>query len=124
MFCFCRTVFLTQCVSLFVDEPAVMSLLLHNLTFSCPRSQDNNPVRDFITHEIKVYAYNNNNNNNNNAEFPSQFCLGSISNKFGAIDSREVSLKGNVFDFGVGYNVANKSDILNIHQYLMVKNNI
>ena len=44
----------------------MLSLLLHNLTFSCPRSQDDDPVRDCITHEIKVYTYNNNNNNNNN----------------------------------------------------------
>ena len=44
----------------------MLSLLLHNLTFSCPRSQVDDPVRDCITHEIKVYAYNNNNNNNNN----------------------------------------------------------
>ena len=63
---FCSTVFPNQCVSLFVDECVMLSLLLHNLTFSCPRSQDDDPVRDCITHEIKVYAYNNNNNNNNN----------------------------------------------------------
>ena len=41
----------------------MLSLLLHNLTFSSPRSQDDDPVRDCITHEIKVYAYNNNNTN-------------------------------------------------------------
>ena len=63
---FCSTVFLTHCVSLLVDECVVLSLLLHNLTFSCPRSQDDDPVRDCITLEIKVYAYNNNNDNNNN----------------------------------------------------------
>ena len=36
-----------------------MSLLLHNLPCSCPRSQGDDPVRDCITHEIKVYVYNN-----------------------------------------------------------------
>ena len=35
----------------------------------------------------------------------------------------EKSLKGNVYDFSVDYNVIDKSDILNIHKYLMVKNN-
>ena len=59
-------VFLTQCVSLFVDKRVVLSLLVHNLTFSCPRFEGDNPVRDCITYEIKVYAYNNNNNNNIN----------------------------------------------------------
>ena len=39
---------------------------VHNLTFFCPRSQDDDPARDCITHEVKVYAYNSNNNNNNN----------------------------------------------------------
>ena len=44
----------------------MLSLLLLNLTFSCPRSQNGDPVSDCITHEIKVYNNNNNNNNNNN----------------------------------------------------------
>ena len=50
--------------------------------------------------------------------------LGSIPNGFAVTESREVSLKGNVYDFSVGYNGIDKSDILNIHKYLMVKNNI
>ena len=31
---------------------------------------------------------------NKNVNFPSQFCLGSISNKFNYVESEEVSLKG------------------------------
>ena len=52
----------------------------------------------------------------------SQFCLEDISNGFGAADSRGVSLKENMYDFSVNYNALDKSDILNIHKYLMVKN--
>ena len=37
--------------------------------------------------------------------------------------SSEVSLNGNVHDFSVDYNSIDKSDILNIHKYLMNKNN-
>ena len=59
-----------------------------------------------------------------NVNFPTQFCLGSISTELGAIDSREIFLKGNMYDFSVDYNVIDKSDILNIHKYLMAKNNI
>ena len=66
---FCRTISLIQCISLFVDKRVVLSLLLHGLDFSCPRSRDDDPARDCITHVIKVYAYNNNNNNNNNNNF-------------------------------------------------------
>ena len=61
---------------------------------------------------------------NKNVNFPYQFCLGSISNKFDYVDLGEVSLKGNVFDFSFDYNAINKSSILNIHKYLMGKNNI
>ena len=50
--------------------------------------------------------------------------LGSIPNGFTVTESREVSLKGNVYDFSVGFNCIDKCDILNIHKYLMVKNNI
>ena len=42
--------------------------------------------------------------NNKNVNFPTQFCLGSISNGFGATESREVSLKWNLYDFSVDYN--------------------
>ena len=41
-----------------------------------------------------------------------------------AIESRKVSLNANVYDFSVDYNSIDKSDILNIHKYLMTKNNI
>ena len=33
-------------------------------------------------------------------------------------------INGNVCDFSVDYNFIDKSDILNIHKYLMTKNNI
>ena len=52
-----------------------------------------------------------------NVNFPTQFCLGSISNKFDAADSRQLSLKGNVYDFSVDYDTINKSDIINIHKF-------
>ena len=55
---------------------------------------------------------------------PTQFCLGSMSNKFDANEYREISLKDSVYNFLVDYNGSDKSDILNIHKYLMVKNNI
>ena len=61
---------------------------------------------------------------NKNVNFLTQLCLGSISNGFIATESREVSLNGNVYDFSVDYNFIDKSDILNIHKYLMNKNNI
>ena len=61
---------------------------------------------------------------NKNVNFPTQFCLASISNGFSATESREVSLNGNVYDFSLDYNSIDYSDILNIHKYLMIKNNI
>ena len=38
--------------------------------------------------------------------------------------SLEISLNGNVYDFSIDNNPIDKSDILNIHKYLMTKNNI
>ena len=61
---------------------------------------------------------------NKNVNFPTQFCLGSISNRFSASEPREVSLIGNVYDFSVDCNSIDKYDILNIYKYLMTKNNI
>ena len=60
--------------------------------------------------------------NNGKVNFSTQFCLGCISNGYGATESREVSLKENVYDFSVNYNAIDKSDILHIHKYFMVKN--
>ena len=59
---------------------------------------------------------------NKNLNFPTQFCLRSKSNGFGATESREVSLKGDVYDFPVEYNAIDQSDKLNIPKYLMVQN--
>ena len=52
--------------------------------------------------------------NNKNVNFPKQFCLGSISNKFDSVEAEEVSLKVNVYDFSVDYDTIDKYDILNI----------
>ena len=57
-----------------------------------------------------------------NINFPTQFCLESISNAFSTTESRDVSLNGTVYDFSVDNNSIDKSDILNIHKYLMAKN--
>ena len=61
---------------------------------------------------------------NENVDFPTQFCLGSISNGFSAAESREVSLNGNVYDFSVVYDSIDKYNVLNIHKYLMTDNSI
>ena len=39
-------------------------------------------------------------------------------------DSKEVSFKENAYEFSVDYDAIDKSNILNIHQYLMIKNSI
>ena len=53
---FLRTIFLNQCVSLFIDKRVVLPLLLHDLIFSCHMSQDGDLAGDCITREMKVYA--------------------------------------------------------------------
>ena len=61
---------------------------------------------------------------NKNVNFPTQFCFWSISKGFNATESREVSLNGNVYDFSVNHNFIDRSEILNIHKYLMIKNSL
>ena len=61
---------------------------------------------------------------NKNVNFPTWFCLESISGGFSATETREVSLNGNVYNFSVDYNSIYKSDKLSIHKYLMTNNNI
>ena len=48
------------------------------------------------------------------------FWLGSISKD----ELSEISLDGTVYDFSVNDSSIKKEDIVNIHQYLMIKNNI
>ena len=47
-----------------------------------------------------------------------------VKNKHDYVESEEVSLKENFYNFSVDYDAINKSDILIIYKYLMVKNNI
>ena len=39
-------------------------------------------------------------------------------------EQREISLNGIIYDFSVDHSSTKKKDILNIHQYIMIKNNI
>ena len=45
-------------------------------------------------------------------------------NKFSYAEEEELSLKENLYDFSVDYEAIDKSDILNIHKYLINKNGI
>ena len=51
------------------------------------------------------------------------FCLRSISKDFTKDKQSELSLNVNVYDFSVDHSSIKKEDILNIHQYLMIKKN-
>ena len=59
---------------------------------------------------------------NKNVNFPTRFCLESISDGFSPTESGDRSFNGNVYDLSVDYNSIDKSDV--IHKYLMIKNNI
>ena len=69
----------------------------------------------------EIYKFKASNKNN---KFQSPFCLWSISNAFDYVDLERVSFKGNVYDFSTDYGTVGKSDILNIHKYLIIKNSI
>ena len=52
-----------------------------------------------------------------------EFSLGSESKDFTENEQSEISLNGTVHDFSLDHSSVEKEDILNIHEYLMVKNN-
>ena len=74
-----------------------------------------------FVNEKEIFKFN---GDNKNVNFPTQFSLESISNGFSATESREVSLNGKVYDVSVNYNAIDKSGILNILKYVIIKNNI
>ena len=51
-------------------------------------------------------------------------CIGNISIKRSIDDIKRTILKGYVYDFSVDYGAIAADDILDIHNYLMKKNNI
>ena len=52
------------------------------------------------------------------------FCLRNVSKDFTKDEQWGISVNGTVYDFSVGHSSTKKEDILNIHQYLTIKNNI
>ena len=55
---------------------------------------------------------------------PYSLCLGNISEDWTNDNMKIIGYNGYIYDFSTDYNVINKSDILDIHKYLMKKNNI
>ena len=51
-------------------------------------------------------------------------CLGNISKDFSVDNMKKTGLKGYAHDFTVDYDAVAVDDILDIHKYLMGKNNI
>ena len=47
-----------------------------------------------------------------------------ISKDFSVVNMKKTGLNGYVYDFSVDYNAISVDDILDIHKYLMKKNNI
>ena len=55
---------------------------------------------------------------------PYPLCLGNISKDWSLDNMKKTGLKGCVYDFSVHYDAIEISDILDIHKYLMGKNEI
>ena len=55
---------------------------------------------------------------------PYLLCLGSLSKVFSPSNTHKTGLSGYVYDFSVDYWVIANDEMLDIHKYLMKKNNI
>ena len=51
-------------------------------------------------------------------------CLGGLSEDYNKNSCKDTGLHGNVYDFSVDYSAIRNDEILDIHKYLMKKNNI
>ena len=49
-------------------------------------------------------------------------CLGNISKDWSVDNMKKTEFNGYIYDFSVGYDAISVSDILDIHEYLMKKN--
>ena len=55
---------------------------------------------------------------------PYSLCLGNISKDWTDDNMKKTGYNGYIYDFSTNYNAIATSDILDIHKYLMTKNNI
>ena len=55
---------------------------------------------------------------------PYPLCLGNITGDWSVDNMKKIGLNGHVNDFSLGYDAIAVDDILNIHRYLMKKNNM
>ena len=55
---------------------------------------------------------------------PNSLCLGYVSKDFSVSNMKKAGFNGYIYDFSIGYDAINVDDILDIHKYLMKKNEI
>ena len=55
---------------------------------------------------------------------PTPLCLGNITKEFSEDNTKKIGLNGYVYDFSVDYHAIAVADVLDIHKYLMKKNEI
>ena len=51
-------------------------------------------------------------------------CLGNVSKDFSASNMKKTGFNGHIYDFSVDYDAIDVDNILDIHKYLMKKNDI
>ena len=60
----------------------------------------------------------------NSEIIPNNLCLRNVSKKFSASKMKKIGFNGYIYGFSVDYDPINVDDILDIHKYLMKKNEI
>ena len=55
---------------------------------------------------------------------PNNLCLGNVSKDFSASNVKKTGFNGHIYDFSVDYDSIDFDDILDIHKYLIKKNDI
>ena len=61
---------------------------------------------------------------NDSKNVATPLCLGNISKNWSADNMKKTGFNGYIYDFSVDYDAITVDDILDIHKYLIKKNNI
>ena len=73
-----------------------------------------------VVNDIEIYTF----NTKDSEIVATRLYLGNILKDWAVDNMKKTGLNGYVYDFSADYNVVTADDILDIHNYLMKKNNI
>ena len=107
-----------------IDYTTIYAGKMYSPNFSVQSLHCNRSGSNLFVNGTEVIKFKAKYQSNCNGKYLCQICLGSISSDYNQADRNSTGLYGYVYDFSVSYDAIAVDDILDIHKYLMKKNNI